>query len=356
MTRRLSRLLALGIATVAATLYIILPVQAAPSRPPPNEDTHWNNIACNPIGPDGRFRRPVVLLHGLFANGEKNGVWAPMARFLIKRHFCVFSLTYGAKVDIAGGVAQVKGGDSGLAGLGGLDDIEKSVREVKLFVERTSRLMGGYKMDIVAHSEGTVVTRGSLKALSAASVVDRVVLISPVGRGTTLNGLLPTLRRLGLIPLGEMAVKMTGLKSLYQMAEGSEYLKSLGESLPDVQYLQILTRCDEVITPPENGLLKNSQGQIVTSSPPPSPPSCSCLPCSLPSSLLSTLSPSSSVSSGAGAGKAGDASSSNVLNQWLQDWCPCDRSGHMELLKSRVVFAGVLQFLDPEARVEILCR
>ncbi|KAG0229564.1 hypothetical protein BGW41_002990 [Actinomortierella wolfii] len=282
----------------------------------------WNQWDCQPLSDGTEQRRPVLMLHGLFGNGNKDGVWAAMGPYLVGKGYCVYSFTYGVQKFFKSFLEGV--GHKEDAMVGGLSDIRSSAREVAQFVDRILAATGAQKVNLIGHSEGTVVSRTYIKFYGGASKVDRVALLAPLTDGTSAYGFTPALKDSGFYPFVAAMTDMAGYESVAQMVKGSSFLEELKagrESEPEVRYLSILTKYDGIVTPPESGLLKNSQGQLVTSS-----------------SSSST-----------------DAQGSNVFNQWVQDWCPNSKMDHMEMTSSPVVMAGVYQFFNPQANVEIVC-
>ena len=129
-----------------------------------------NNWSCKPssVHPD-----PVVLVHGLGATMAEN--WATFSPLLADNGYCVYALTYGL--------------DPGEVYIGGLQAMETSSQQLATFVDRVLKSTGAAKIDLVGHSEGTVMPQYYLKFLGGAAKVNRYVAITPLYQGTNLDGL-----------------------------------------------------------------------------------------------------------------------------------------------------------------------
>ena len=129
-----------------------------------------NNWSCKP---SAQHPDPVVLVHGLGATMADN--WSTMAPLLADNGYCVFALTYGL--------------DPGESYVGGVEPMEVSSQQLANFVDEVLADTGASKVDLVGHSEGTVMPQYYLKRLGGAAKVNRYVAIAPLYQGTTLYGL-----------------------------------------------------------------------------------------------------------------------------------------------------------------------
>ena len=215
---------------------------ASPGGPPPGA----NDFECEP---SKQHPDPVVLVHGLAANQTVN--WQTMSPFLANRGFCVFSLTYGEKdgVDI-GGVYQP----------GGLIPMEQSAKQLAGFVKKVRRATGAERVDIVGHSEGSLMPNQYVKFNGGAKRVSDYVGITPLWDGTNLAGLG------GIAQVGEQLgigqafydAIAPACESCPQFLVGSEFLKKLNEggiAEPGIRYTNIVTRNDQLVNPYESGLM-----------------------------------------------------------------------------------------------------
>ncbi len=114
-----------------------------------------NDWACRPTD---RHPRPVVLVHGTFGNQSTN--WQTYAPLLANNGYCVFALTYG--VDPTG----VPGSEK----FGGMTRMQDSAAELKRFVAKVRRATGVDKVDIVGHSQGTLMPNYYVKFLGGAQL------------------------------------------------------------------------------------------------------------------------------------------------------------------------------------------
>ncbi|MEV0222537.1 alpha/beta fold hydrolase [Streptomyces sp. NPDC050704] len=222
--KRVFRPLAALLLTTAVTVVPAATAQAgsAPSR-------GWNDYSCKP---SAAHPRPVVLVHGTFANSVDN--WLGLAPYLVKRDYCVYSLDYGQL--------------PGVPLFHALGPIDKSAEQLRTFVDKVLAATGTAETDLVGHSQGGLMPRHYLKFLGGAAKVNALVGIAPNNHGTTLGGLA------NLLPYfpgaGDLLSKAT--PALADQTPGSAFLTRLnagGDTVPGVQYTVIATKYDQVVTP-----------------------------------------------------------------------------------------------------------
>ncbi len=261
----------------------------APVTDPGASPAGSNNWRCRPAAahPD-----PVVLVHGLGATMAEN--WGTIAPLLADNGYCVFALTYGL--------------DPGEQYVGGVETMESSPPQLAAFVDKVLAATGASKVDLVGHSEGTVMPQYYLKFLGGATKVDRFVAIAPLYHGTTLYGVSDLADAYPLLaaPL-EQLVAGAGCGSCSEFLAGSAFLGHLyGDgvyAVPGVTYTTILTRYDELVTPYTSGILD----------------------------------------------------SPDATNIVVQDQCPLDYSEHATLAFDPVVAQDVLNALDPTEQHSVPC-
>ena len=226
--KRLLRPLAVLLLTAAVTVVPTVATaatdqsEAAPSR-------GWNVYSCKP---SAAHPRPVVLVHGTFANSVDN--WLGLAPYLVNRDYCVFALDYGQL--------------PGVPIFNGLGPIDKSAEQLKTFVDKVLAATGAAEADLVGHSQGGMMPRHYLKFLGGAAKVNALVGIAPDNHGTTLNGLA---QLLDYFP-GAADLLSTATPALADQVAGSAFLTKLnagGDTVPGVRYTVIATKYDEVVTP-----------------------------------------------------------------------------------------------------------
>lgn len=212
-----------------------------PGGPPPGA----NDFDCEPTR---AHPEPVVLVHGLMANQTVN--WNTISPFLANRGFCVFSLTYGTK----------EGASTPLYQPGGLTRMQPSARHLKRFVGRVLRRTGAKKVDIVGHSEGSIMPSWYVRFLGGGRFVDDYVGLTTLWEGTDPAGL-GTLNdfatAFGLNPALKPTIdRLCG--SCRQFLKGSKFLARLharGTTARRVDYTNIVTKYDELVVPYTSGLL-----------------------------------------------------------------------------------------------------
>ncbi|WP_217238819.1 triacylglycerol lipase [Streptomyces sp. AC555_RSS877] len=223
--KRVLRPLAALLLTAAVAVVPATTAQAADS----SGGGGWNNYSCKP---SAAHPRPVVLVHGTFANSVDN--WLGLAPYLKNRGYCVFSLDYGQLP----GVPLVHA----------LGPIDKSAEQLKAYVDKVLAATGAAETDLVGHSQGGMMPRYYLKFLGGAAKVNALVGIAPSNHGTTLSGFT---RLLPYFP-GIEDLLTTNTPALADQVAGSAFLTKLnegGDTVPGVRYTVLATKYDEVVTP-----------------------------------------------------------------------------------------------------------
>jgi triacylglycerol lipase len=227
------------VAAIAALLCLVLAAPAAAEEPPPGA----NDWSCQP---SAAHPNPVVLVHGLGANMSAN--WWYMSPLLKQRGYCVFALTYGV--------------DPRAPVFGGVVPMEQSAEELGAFVDRVLAATGAANVDLVGHSEGTVMPRYWLKFLGGAAKTKNFVALTPLWRGTDFLGA-ATLYRLAAPfgiskPVVDLVAQFCG--SCPQFLTGSEFLAKLnegGEAAPGVIHTNIATRYELLVIPYTSGIMND---------------------------------------------------------------------------------------------------
>ena len=241
----------LVIATAALTGGIMLsgpaqaadPVAAAKALAAPDLPGA-NNWSCKP---SAAHPRPVVLVHGTFANGTVN--WLSDAPILAARGYCVFALTYGAK--------------AGVPVLRAIGPVADSAVQLSTFVDGVLAATGTSQVDIVGHSQGGMMPRYYLKFLGGAAKVHTLVGLSPSNHGTTLDGLATLAQQFP----GAIDIVSSGCPACGDQVVGSPLLTRLnsgGDTISGVSYTVISTRYDEVVTPYSTQFLNGGAVHNVT--------------------------------------------------------------------------------------------
>ncbi|MET8076192.1 alpha/beta fold hydrolase [Streptomyces sp. NPDC005303] len=232
--KRLLRPLAALLLT--ATVAVVPAATAAHAADAPSRG--WNDYSCKP---SAAHPRPVVLVHGTFANSVDN--WLALAPYLEDRDYCVFSFDYGQL--------------SGVPLFYGLGPIDKSAEQLKTFVDKVLAATGAPETDLVGHSQGGLMPRYYLRFLGGAAKVNALVGIAPDNHGTTLSGIT------NLLPYfpGIQDLLTTSTPALADQVVGSPFLTKLnegGDTVPGVKYTVLATKYDEVVTPYRSQFLSGS--------------------------------------------------------------------------------------------------
>ena len=257
-----------------------------PGSPPPGA----NDWSCRPTA---AHPRPVVLVHGLFANMSDN--WQTTSPLLANNGYCVFALTYGVT-----SAPLVPGFE-----FGGLTTMEQSAGELSAFVDRVLAATGAHQVDIVGHSEGATMPDYYLEYLGGAAKVHRYVGIAGVKHGTTLHGIGTLAAELEALLPGGADPTAGSCDSCSEFLVGSDYIKAIEARAPvrSVTYTNVATRYDELVSPNANSVLTGP----------------------------------------------------NVTNIVLQDSCALDFSDHLSIISSPRTSQIILNALDPAHARPVPC-
>lgn len=227
--RALARLSAIATA-VSFAVALVVPAATAATAPTTDPGSPYgsNDWSCRPT-PARPF--PVILVHGTY--GSQSTGWNYMSWFISANGFCVFSLDYGRY---------------------GTNSVAQSAGELDAFVDKVLAVTGADRVSIVGHSQGGMMPRYYIKNLGGADKVEDLVAIVPSNHGTTWTPLLT------LVP-------NFYCRACYDQMAGSTFLTNLnaGDETPgDVDYTDIVTEDDVVVTPYTSGFLTGPRVTNVT--------------------------------------------------------------------------------------------
>ncbi|MGH9139457.1 MAG: lipase [Acidimicrobiales bacterium] len=178
-------------------------------------------------------------------DGGELGLPVPAAG---RRRLLRFALTYGERPDFPY--------------VGGVLRMQDSAVELDAFVDRVLGATGAPEVDLVGHSEGTVMPQWWLKFLGGADVAGRYVALTPLYDGTSILGFDRLVEAGEQDP--EVAASFEELSdalcgSCRQFLRGSDFFDELyGDgvvAVPGVEYTTIMTRYDEAVVPWTSGHL-----------------------------------------------------------------------------------------------------
>jgi triacylglycerol esterase/lipase EstA (alpha/beta hydrolase family) len=175
-------------------------------------------------------RDPVIIVAGTFAGeGTADVYYAPLAARLRSDGYQAFIF--------------------GLPG-SGLGDIAATSQALNAFADGVRMQTGAARVDLIGHSQGGLVGRFYIKYLGGASEVDSMISLGAPHYGTSLANLA------NLLGLGSCL----GVVACQQMAIGSSFLASLNagdDTIGNVDYTNIASALDEIVTPYWNAFLNN---------------------------------------------------------------------------------------------------
>jgi len=210
--------------------------------------------------PTDRHPRPVILLHGIAGNMADN--MSGISPFLANEGYCVYALNYGGDPQsIFGGVQDIR--------LSAIDQFGP-------FVERVLASTGARQVDVVGHSEGSVMPRywmrfGNSVHPDGTAKVNTLVGVAPASNGAGLAGYAEAMQRTepfaGLI----RELGTNGCGACPQLMRGSDFFRVLntaepqpgerfsGPAQPGVRYLMLATSWDNFVVPYRDGFIDHPQ-------------------------------------------------------------------------------------------------
>ncbi|MVU82827.1 hypothetical protein GPX89_37035 [Nocardia sp. ET3-3] len=236
-----------AVAILSAAMLSTATAQAAPdsgssSKPLPVGATIEPPIDC---APTSAHPYPVVVLPGGDGAPEQTDAqWATMLGALRDAGYCT--------VLFQGGIVEDKRWNG---------DIPGEAQQVADFIAKVRATTGADKVEIVAHSAGTIVTNYYLKLLAGAPTVSHAVFITPEVRGCDGAGVfgiknppVTPVQLMTALPLlaSVLAASSPDMATAMQMAPTSPVYKSIFDTQvtqPGVTYSVIATRNDQLATP-----------------------------------------------------------------------------------------------------------
>ena len=217
---------------------------------PGTNDWHCKPSAAHP--------EPVVLVHGFL--GDKTTNWQTYGPLLKNNGYCVFALTYGASPSIPAPYNQA---------LGGLNPIPQSAAELGVFVRKVLAATHAAKVDIVGHSEGTVVPDYYAKFLGGAPYIAKYISLAPLWHGTSAGGLATLYQLSAVYGLKPVVDALTGAFApvVTEFFAGSPMVAKLRSggtpAVKGIAYTNITTKYDELVTPYTSGIQAGMKNYVV---------------------------------------------------------------------------------------------
>lgn len=220
-----------------------------------------NDWSCRPTA---AHPRPLILIHGFAANmaDSLNG----LAPYYANRGYCVFATNYGNFGGIFGGLADIR---------------HTSMNEFGPFVDRVLEATGAAQVDVIGHSEGSVMPRwwmrfGDSVNTDGTPKVATFIGIGPATDGADLDGYAQEIRHTfpfeGIIK----ALVDTGCGACDQILAGSDFLAQLnsrdpqpgenftGLAQPGTRYMMLATTFDNFLVPYQFGFLDHPAATNMT--------------------------------------------------------------------------------------------
>lgn len=234
----------LGLAQpVRAATTLPVPYQFLPSAfagGAPGANAPGTNIwTCKPTA---AHPRPVVLVHGTFGNQATN--WQTYGPLLKNHGYCVFALTYGTYGSLP--ISYVAGG---------MGPMEASARQLAAFVAKVRKATGAAKVDLVGHSQGTLMPQYYVRYLGGAKYVANYISLAPLWHGSNVSTVASVLAAIGHVPVDTLVPVCSACG---EFAPGSGFMAKIRAggvvATPGVRYTNIVTRYDELVSPYTSGV------------------------------------------------------------------------------------------------------
>ncbi|MFS3127912.1 esterase/lipase family protein [Nocardioides sp. Bht2] len=204
-----------------------------------------NDWSCKP---SKAHPRPVVLVHGTFGNGNTN--WQTYGPLLKNAGYCVYALTYGQLSKALP-----------LSILGGFGSMKASARQLKRFVAKVRRHTGAAKVDLVGHSQGTLMPQYWVRYLGGRKHVRNYVSLAPLWHGTQVADVTALLN-----PVFGGEDSFPACTACAQFGTGSAFMKKIRKgkvASKGIRYTNIMTRYDELVIPYSSGRQKGMRNLVV---------------------------------------------------------------------------------------------
>lgn len=195
-----------------------------------------NDWSCTPTA---EHPRPVVLVHGTAGNRSTN--WQTYGPLLKNNGYCVFALTYGSTFPVPYPGA-----------LGGFADMRTSARELAAFVDEVLAATGATEVDLLGHSQGTLMPNWYVKYLDGAPKIGSYVSLSPLWHGTNIGSPVTMLASVFGFD-AEAAPLCTACGQFDPDSAFMAEIRAGGSAAPGVNYVNIMTKYDQLVIPYTSG-------------------------------------------------------------------------------------------------------
>jgi triacylglycerol lipase len=207
-----------------------------------------NDFSCKPSAahPD-----PVVLVHGLGASMQANWYW--MAPRIAAQGYCVFALTYGPTTSNPPPFNDV----------GGTQRMEDSEHQLAALVDKVLAATGAAKVDIVGHSEGSLMPDYYLRFdpgshyADGTPKVDRYVGMTPLWQGSQFFGIATFGNNQSAPGCASCTEFLAGSPFITKMNSGS------GPRVDGVIYTMLMTSHDELVQPYTSGVMAGATNIVL---------------------------------------------------------------------------------------------
>ena len=211
---------------------------------------------------------PVILIHGTWMNAVNS--WSYLAPRLADTGRDVYTFTYGKDTSSLAGLIR---------GVCGNGDLEDSYQQVCAAIETVMAHTGANYVDLVAHSQGAMHARRIAHQFNdqtnsgsgSSQHVRRLVSITGNHQGTTATGLgtfVAVCRKVKL-PIDVIAHRLLGAGAIGQLTDGPYFQNlnmcagSFALSRPEIDYLNIATSGDYIVTPWDSALMPETTGHKI---------------------------------------------------------------------------------------------